>query len=433
MTVSLLLRSLVALALGVVITAGALTHAGIPPASAITAAVSGAGGNGPTITSPMLPPPLPPRRPQHTRPGVAPAPTPVASATPRPVTIQPGPSISAFATVPGHIFYDDPTHNLHFITGQRAQRPFTGDGSSVAPALSPDGRRLAWVELERNYSDIYLTSLRFLPGGAVKAMNDSVRLTQDQTPPADLQTAATPYGYQPSYEWWAQKPAWLPDGRRLLYLSDRPGYDPNYPEAATMRVWEQAVTDTITNAISLTVPSPGTGGGDSAAWRPHDPAIFIYVNYYSNTSDLAAGEGIIEAAVAPTGTAPSADPQALTPHGKTDELPAWSPDGHYIAFVEDVGRTRSNLLVMPFHRPGSGLDYYHAVVVATGAPYATQPFWSPDGRYLGYLVGGTSSNFALVMRRAYLNGPKGAVRFGPPITLTQAGPVSAEYRPTWGP
>ncbi len=435
MTPSLLLRSCLALALGVVIAAGALTHATIPPTSAISAAVNGQGSVGPMLTSPVLPPPrrIPPAIP-HASPAasVAPNATPSATPSPRAVAIPPGEDIPSFPDVPGHIFYDDPHHNLHFITGHHAQKQFTGDGSSVAPALSPDGHRLAWVELERNYSDLYLTSLRFMPDGAVKALNDSTSLTQDQYPPPSLQAVPSPPGYQPSYEWWAQKPAWLPDGQHLLYLSDRPGYDPNYPEAATMRVWEQGVTATITDAVSLTTPSPGTGGDDSAAWRPHDPAVFIYVNYYSDTGSLAAGEGIIEAAMAITGTAPQANPQALTPHGKTEELPAWSPDGHYIAFIEDENRTGSNLLVMPFHRPGSGLDYYHAVTVAVGAPYVTQPFWSPDGKYLGYVVGGNGT-FSLVIRRAYLNGPGGAVHFGPPIALPQAGAVSAEYRPTWGP
>jgi Tol biopolymer transport system component len=202
-----------------------------------------------------------------------------------------------------------------------------------------------------------------------------------------------------------------------------------------MSVWEQGLADPITNAVRLTVPTPGTGGHDSAAWRPHDPTTFIYVNYYQNTATLPGGEGVIEAASVPTATTPapdaiSASANGLTPHGATEYQPAWSPDGRYIAFVEDKRNSRSNLLVMPFHAPGRPLDYYHAVTVAQGHPWIVQPFWSPDGRYLGYLSS-TGGDFTLVIRRAYLGGRR--PHFGPPLSIPQAGAVSADYRPTWGP
>jgi hypothetical protein len=85
---------------------------------------------------------------------------------------------------------------------------------------------------------------------------------------------------------------------------------------------------------------------------------------------------------------------------------------------------------MPFRAPGWPLDYYRAVTVAKGHPWIVQPFWSPDGHYLGYLSS-TGGDFALVIRRAYLDGRK--PHFGPPISIPQAGAVSADYRPTWGP
>jgi dipeptidyl aminopeptidase/acylaminoacyl peptidase len=428
MTLSLLVRSALALLASVAIAGLALTHAAVPPASALRAELSNRGDGGPVVQ--VLPPE--PVLPSWRWPNGRSQATPITRAQPG-VVIHPGFDISDFPNVAGHIFFDGTDRNIRFVTGRHARRLFTGDGSSVAPALSPDGRSVAWVELQRNYSDIYVTTLAYRRDGTVVAMT-TTQLTQDQSPPPALETSPAPAGvYDPRYQWWATKPAWLPDGRHLLYLSDRPGFDPNNQENATMSVWEQGLDAPITNAVRLTVPAPGTGGHDSAAWRPHDPTTFLYVNYYQNSVTLPGGEGVIMAASVPTTTTPAPDTiraKGLTPHGATEYQPAWSPDGHYIAFVEDEGHTRSKLLVMPFRAPGWPLDYYRAVTVAKGHPWIVQPFWSPDGHYLGYLSS-TGGDFALVIRRAYLDGRK--PHFGPPISIPQAGAVSADYRPTWGP
>lgn len=440
MTPGLLVRSLLALLLSVLVAALALNHASIPPVSAINAALNDQ-NSGPVFT-------LPPE-PLHVA-ASAPSPAPSASAAPggaaatpgatastptvvptqRPVVIKPGVQAAQNYGVPGHIFFDTPTHNIAFITGQHYRRLFTGTGDAVAPALSPGGRRLAWVYFKRNYSDIWITPLDLLPDGSVKALGGSIQLTQDQNPPASLQVAPAPPGYQPQYEWWATKPSWMPDGRHLLYISDRPGYDPNNQENAVMSVYQQGITDTMAGATRLSVAAAGTGGDDSPQWRPHDPTTFIYVDYNSGLG--TNGSGIIEVNSALTGTVPAGNPTDLTPQGVTEYQPVWSPDGRYIAFVENkAGDTRSDLRVIPFTRPGTLGDYNKVVTVETGAPYIAQPFWSPDGRYLGYLRGG-ANGFVMVIRRVHEDS-RHRLHFGPPRVLDQAGAVSAEYRPTWGP
>src|SRR5439155_8528342 len=129
-------RSALALLVSVAIAGLALTHATVPPASALRAALSNGGGTGPVITPPLpglLASPARPKGPQqstHTR------------RPPPGVVMAPGVEISDFPNVRGHIFFDGTDHNIRFITGQHARRQFTGDGSSVAPALAPNGRSL---------------------------------------------------------------------------------------------------------------------------------------------------------------------------------------------------------------------------------------------------------------------------------------------------
>jgi hypothetical protein len=426
MTVSLIVRSLLTVVVAIVVTALTITHTTIPPRSALQVALS-AKSAGPGHAVVPTPPPY----------GRHPTPTAVKTsgpnaATPAPtataVTIQPRMVLPDFFDVPGHIVYTGPDHNIWFITGQHVRTPFTGDGASVSPALSPDGQKLAWVQLERSYSDVEVTSLRLKSDGAVQAITTTT-LTQDMYPPPALQRSAN-YGYDPRYWWWATKPAWLPDSQHLLYISDRPGYDPSDEANVAMSIWEQSIDDVITNAVSLSLPQPAlhTSGHDSPQWRPGDPSTFLYVNYgyAADNSD----QGVIEVGVAITGSAPITPAIDLSPQGILIYQPTWSPDGRYITFVEDIGHSRSNLLVMPFHAPGDPGDFDKAVVVDTGQPYVTQPFWSPDGRYLGYLTGGTG-DFSMVLRRVHHVGKR--LIFDPPITLEQAGAVSAEYRPTWGP
>ncbi len=437
MTVGFALRSLLALLLAVGVALVGLSQSAAPPTPATAAALTEPGerGNG-VVYQPQVPPTVGPATP------VGPDRTPLPGRGHQPIpprqVIQPSAEVAQLPLAPGHIFFTAPDHNLYFVTGRHPRKKFTGDGTTVAPTFSTDGSQLAWVKLKRNFSDIYVTPLGYdaatgavIPIGAAPTW---VTETNESPPPALQQPGCqTPPGFQPRYEWWATKPSFLPDGQHLVYVTNRPGYCPDGVglDNADGSIYEQGVTGTITDAVRLTIPSFGTGGDDSPVWRPRDPAVFVYAHYYYGP-DLPNPEGIIQAGLAVTGTAPTdADITSLTPHKVLAELPAWSPDGRYIAFVEDHQNTKSSAIkVMRFHRPGAVADYYHAQTVARGAPYVTQPFWSPKGDYLGYLTS-SGGDFTLVIRPVIRHGA--TLTFGKPIPITQAQTADAGYRPAWGP
>ena len=403
MNVGFIARSIAVLLLTTVLCSVLLTRASAPPTSSLNSALNGT-NNGPLYLGQGA------------------------------VNLQPGQTVAIYPAVTGHIFFTSVTHNLYFITGQHLRRQYTADGGSVAPAVSADGSHLLWVETHQDYSDILLSSLQYGQDGSVHP-GPAQQLTQDQYPPTALQRVPAPYGYDNRYWWFGTKPAWSSDGTRITYVSDRPGFDPADPEIVAGAIWEQALTDPITNALQLSSPLAGTGGHDSPVWQPNGSNI-VYANYVSSINQ-PNGQSTLEAVQAPTTNGNSAATASsssstidLTPLGLTDEFPSFSPNGKQIAFIEDIEHTRTVLRIMPFTPPGDPNDYGRGRVLLKGTPFVTQPFWSPDGKYLGYLIG-SGDSFTMAIRA--VNRVGNDLHLGPEISVPQAGIVGADYRPAWGP
>ncbi|TAK20991.1 MAG: hypothetical protein EPO26_15980 [Chloroflexota bacterium] len=234
---------------------------------------------------------------------------------------------------------------LLFVSGGRVQewsegavRVLTPAGTRYeTPAFSPDGTRFAASEVGQNHSDLYLfdsaTGQRLLS------------LTNHWSHVSISQSA------------WGRRPAWSPDGERILYVSDYGGTD--------MSLWSVSRRGGDNRRV-WTLPL-GSAGMDWPDWSP-DARRIAYVGY---ASGLFAPSQVF--ALNPT----SGTIEKLSDIKDGAFDPAWSPDGRYIAFTARVdGRTR----IATMRADGSD-----ARIVSDGK-LDRAPIWSPDGTEIAYLA-----------------------------------------------
>ncbi|MCG6921469.1 MAG: protein kinase [Acidobacteria bacterium] len=201
------------------------------------------------------------------------------------------------------------------------------------PALSPDGRQVAYVSEASGNADIYLQR--------VDGRN-AINLTKD-SPAADTEPAFSPDGSQIVFRSerggggifvmgatgesvrrigdLGYNPSWSPDGRRVVVSTERVA-DPLSRQATAAELWTVDLTSGETRRIYA---------GDSVqpAWSPDGRWIaFWRVDGNSGQRDLAT----IDA----EGTGESA---AVTTDVPVDWNPVWSPDGRHIYFVSDRAGT----------------------------------------------------------------------------------------------
>ncbi|MEZ4383661.1 MAG: hypothetical protein R3A79_20185 [Nannocystaceae bacterium] len=158
------------------------------------------------------------------------------------------------------------------------------------PAISPDGRRIAFASSRDGNAEIYVMDA---DGGHPR------RLTDD--PRGDT------------------APSWSPDGRYLAFLSDRGGGDRIY-------LLEAAALDGSAAPAELR-PRRLTADRDllaeaEIAWAPSSERIAL-IGVGDRTTSLWVAE------------VPSGDLRRLTDDGALDQGPSWSPSGGHLAFASN--------------------------------------------------------------------------------------------------
>ncbi len=225
---------------------------------------------------------------------------------------------------------------------------------------SPDGKKIAYVKLERDYSDIWVMDSS---GG------NQTNLTKIGKAGADT---------------WFLNPHWSPDGSSIAYLSDQTTYD--------LALWQMKADGSGRKQISFM--NDYLGGLDGPAWYPKGDRIAF--------TAFRTGKAQIWAI-----TLANSKWEQITDMDDGSYDARWSPAGDLLAFVGRDG-TKSNLWLTA---PPDGTP----LQVSTDG-MSRSPVWSPDGKVLAFLSGqgGKFDLWAVNVDK----GPDGLPKLGAPKRVT---------------
>jgi hypothetical protein len=215
-----------------------------------------------------------------------------------------------------------------------------------APAISPQGDRVAFVSDRRQYTDVYLMSA--YDGRMLRRLIRGERNVQFEAIPS-FRAALT----------------WAPDGRRLALVARGGGHDILYVVAAS--------NGHVLNGFDLGCPTLSY-----PAWSPHADSIAV-VGVRGDRSDIYLVD--VKTRRVSRITNDTYDEMEL----------AWRPDGKGITFASDRG---APVVLQPVHQPHSFGSYgifdldlasrQVSRVVDTGGEDHC-PAWSADGTKLAFV------------------------------------------------
>ncbi len=334
-------------------------------------------------------------------------------------------------------------HNLWVTDGSNAAREITPGGNIYDPAVSPNGKWIAFSLRYKNSSDIAFIPVnggtrRNLLSGSGHFYNDSGFIKN-------------------TYHWFTQ-PAWSLDSSHLLFLSDL--QKENWYAATgidapllDLQVFSIPFNNPSSKPQAVAYASYGDGGDRDPSYRPGHPTEIMYTHYaydaatrtqqviqvfLEDANAIANHPGVYHPGL------PGYDPGIAITDAKDQDLqPAFSPNGNSIAYVRRESPTSMGLYVMPVPEgvtaePNNPKVEQQALVaykksshILSGL-YVSQPAWSPDGKQIAYLSY-NNSTFDLWLANVNYNTKTGAFSLqGTPVQLTTGG-IDGDSRAFWTP
>lgn len=169
----------------------------------------------------------------------------------------------------------------------------TNPTRDVSPAISPDGRKIAFVSDRDGDEDIYV--MKLAPEGP---SNVPVKLTKNTRPDPN----GPPYMYD-------FEPEWSPDGRQIVFTSDRSG---------NMEIYRMKAVPEGRKNRPINLSKSPSSYDSSPAWSPDGKQIAF-------TSDRPAPDGTRDSEIWRMRATDGANPINLTNDPGSDMDPAWQP------------------------------------------------------------------------------------------------------------
>ncbi len=272
--------------------------------------------------------------------------------------------------------------------------PLVGDGHAWQPALSPDGRRIAYVYRDNSFSEIVLAD-------ASGASLGQLTTNGSRQPPNSLARV-----YEST---WAFYPTWSPTGESLVVVGQTVPPSGEPPVDANLGLLELPVAG---GYQPLLYAAPDAQCGRSIYLPDGQRLLFV------RSPNNADGQQQLYQLDLNTGVA---TPFAAAPTPSYD--PAISPDGRWLAFAT---------------HDGDGTDLFALPLAGGGTPLrlsdigsARAPTFSPDGRQIAFLaIAPGEGGFDLWV--ADLIVEEGGIRATTPRRLTTSWRLDADSGLVWG-
>lgn len=341
-------------------------------------------------------------------------------------------------------FYLTINHNLYALSGNGSSQELVNTGNVYDPAVSPNGKWIAFIQKYKQYSDLCLSATS---GGKVTILRSgNGKFYYDG-----------PFIHN-TFTWYAQ-PAWSADSSTLLFLSDiekEDWYAQTRQDAPMLdlQVFSIPLNNPAVRPTDIAYAAFGDGGNRDASYRPGHPDQIIYTHYtydaatrtqqqiqlfMENPLTISEHPGVYY----PGSPGGGYDPGIAITDTKAEVIqPAFSPDGSAIAYIRR-NATDMSLNIMPTppdtitvtpNDPNTeklALQAYETQSSPLLAQlYVEQPVWSPDGKQLAYITYTNNIFDIWTVGVSYNVQTHKYSMKGTPTQVTSGG-IDGDSRPVW--